>query len=377
MLVNRKSLKAALTAAKRTAPPYRYGAPVLQCVRLDAGAGSIRLEATDLEATYRATVPAEGSGSWAAIVPFKVLAEAVKSGPDMLEIHAAASLGGGFDHVKVGAGSIRVGAPVEDWPMIPDAHPHVATIPSAALADLVRIVGPAASDDGARPVLTGIYLEGSTAGSIGATATDSYRLHHHEAAGSLRDFKAIVPARVLRAVAAAIGRKGTGAVVIRLDEGRITFDLQDGTTIGSRVIEGEFPNYRQLVPSDAGDGRIENGPAFRAAVKAAGAYAVDTRPVTVSVDAAGVDVSASSPEAGDYSERLEASGSSIDVTAGFNAEYLGDALEAIGDGTLYLRSGLKPCMALPAGSHPYGTWATWALVMPVRLPAVEAAERAS
>ena len=177
---------------------------------------------------------------------------------------------------------------------------------------------------------------------------------------------AIVPARALAHISKILGRKPSGVVSIAGGDSEVRFVLPDGLEIRSRIIEGEFPNYRQLVP-ERGIGTVVRYELaeFAGALKSATPYCRDTTPVRLAVDEAGaVTLSASSPDLGSWAgtlERVTVHGPGVSVV--FNPAYLAGVLEAAGDGgALEIRDGLKPATAWAADGLTVG------LVMPVRQP---------
>jgi DNA polymerase-3 subunit beta len=364
MNVDRKALKAALAASKRVTSA-RPGIPALLGVKIEAGAHGLTLTTTDLEASWSAMIPGGTEYHWAALVPRAMLAEAVKNGPDRIIMRPD-------DHggIIIGSGTLR-GLPLADFPNLPEPGGVVAVVDAAELRNGLRIVTPAASGDAARPVLTGVFAE-ITPDTVTLTATDSYRLHHVEVTAEPVDYlnphgaAAIIPARVLVALERIIGAKGSGPVTITADDSHVGFILPDGTRIGSRIIEGTYPNYQQLIPDAdlAGTITATYGPDLSDVLERAGTFARDTTPVRFTFRAGiGIDVSASSPDLGSFAEPYPAPEVSEDVACAFNPFYLGQALAAFGAGTFAVRDGLKPGMVRPfAGSG-------FALVMPVRLPA--------
>jgi DNA polymerase-3 subunit beta len=363
LTANRKELGSALRALK-AAVPSRHGLPALEAVLIEtAGEGSATLTATDLELSVRAELEAAGEPA-RLLVPFKILAETVKAGAGE-DVRLEAAEGS----VRVDGASIRL-AEVDDFPTLTgDGPAFVGTIEAGSFVRGAAAAVASASKDEARPVLTGVLVElGVRAGDPTAArfaSTDSYRLHVAHVDGS-GDWAGIVPARAIKHVASMLGRKPAGVVSIAGGESEVRFVLPNGLEIRSRVIEGEFPNYRQLVP-ERGVGAVVRFELaeFLGALRSAAPYCRDTSPVRLEVDGTGVGMSASAPDLGAWSGRLErvtVHGPAVSVA--FNPMYLAGVLEAAGDGgALEIRDGLKPATAWAADGLTVG------LVMPVRLPA--------
>jgi DNA polymerase-3 subunit beta len=375
MRLDRKETLQAL-AAIRGVVSQRPGIPALTGVLVDDDAG-VTFTATDLEVSCHVKVAyAEGpAGGWhngPALIParmFEAACKASKAPAVDLEHDGKTATVDGVHNIRL--------LVAEDFPTLAPGAEVFDRFDAQAFAEIVRRVAPAASDDEARPVLTGVLLERPTTDDYPRpatmAATDSYRLHVGELAcanpGTAEGWKAIIPERALSAVAKVIGRKGTGSVAVGVLDGAVEFRF-GRIRWTSRIIEGEFPNYRQLIPDESAESTVirADTDALAAAVKSAGAYARDTTPVRLNVDERGLELSASSPDLGSFGPlRLEGSALSqgVPVVAAFNPGYLGECIAATANGglsRLELRDGLKPAVMRGAG--------VVALVMPVRLPAV-------
>ena len=374
MRVSTKDLRAALGAVG-SAVSSRPGIPALTGVRIVAGAGRLELTTTDLEASAVAEVGAEAEPAgetWSALAPFRMLKDAARSYKG--ETFSLRPDGAGSLTIN-GAGSLRL-LPLEDFPTWPTPAELVGSFDAGSFRRLVESVAPACSSDEARPVLTGALLE-LDAGDLKLTATDSYRLHHGELVGTNVDGKAIVPGRALRSVSKLIGAKGEGTVLVRgdLEQGSaLSFEVKlegrRSVVICSRVIEGEFPNYAQLMPDTGAPeyGRLRyDAGAMAELVGNVAPFCRDTTPARLAFNALGVSMSGSSPDLGEYRGELEADWSGEDVSVAFNPTYLGGALAALADAPapeLLIRDGLKPGVVRSDGD----TLRRSALIMPVRLP---------
>jgi DNA polymerase-3 subunit beta len=195
-------------------------------------------------------------------------------------------------------------------------------------------------------------------------ATDSYRLAVRDLVATADgEAKAIVPERALtEAGRAAADQKAD--VEASTNGSQIAFRV--GTlTLTSRLIEGEFPNYRQLLPETYESRLTISRQQFLEAVRRVGLLARDTTPVRIEFNALGVKLSSSSPDLGQAVETVEARYEGEDMTAAFNPQYLVDGLTAATGESVRIdvRDGLKPGVIRGDGDE-----LTY-LVMPVRLPA--------
>jgi DNA polymerase-3 subunit beta len=323
--------------------------------------GALTLTTTDLEVSARLAIDVQVTEAGAALVPARLLADPVKSLSDApVDFETDQSQA----RIRCAAyeGALRL-LPAEDFPTLqpPSGTRIVCEIP--LFAEAVGQVARAASRDEARPVLTGVLLEVSREG-VTLVATDSYRLAVRDLiATSAGEAKAIVPERALAEAGRAAQALEKGEIEILIDESQISFQV--GTlTLTSRLIEGEFPNYRQLLPERYDSRLTVSRQQLIDAVRRVGLLARDTSPVRLEFNALGVKLSSSSPDLGQAVETVEARYEGEAVTAAFNPAYLADGLAAAtGESVrVEVRDGLKP--GVVKGESDEFTY----LVMPVRLP---------
>ncbi len=181
-----------------------------------------------------------------ALVPARLLADTVKS---LSEAPVDFETDKSQAHIRCAAyeGALRL-LPADDFPGVQEPSGTAITAEPGAFAEAVAQVARAASRDEARPVLTGVLLEISREGVV-LVATDSYRLAVRDLVATADgEAKAIVPERALtEAGRAAVDQKAE--VEAFTNASQIAFRV-GSLTLTSRLIEGEFPNYRQLLPGD-------------------------------------------------------------------------------------------------------------------------------
>jgi DNA polymerase-3 subunit beta len=340
----------------------RPGIPALTGVLMSAEGDGLRLTTTDLEVTTEVKIPVDAQEEGTALVPARLIAEMVKAlPPDVVEFDAD----GAQARVSCRSfeGVLRCLA-AEDFPMLRAAEGVKVTVEGAAFAEGVAQVARAASRDEARPILTGVLIEGSREG-ITLAATDSYRLAFRELTATADgEAKALVPERAISEAARAAGSEEKGEVVLVLGSAQATFTV--GTLIlTSRLIEGEFPNYRQLVP-EPGDNRLAAPRQdLLEAIRRVGLLARENSPIRLELNALGARLTSSSPDLGGAVEAVEASYEGEELTVAFNPHYVADGLAGVVGEKVQVefRDGLKP--AVLRGDGDEFTY----LVMPVRLPA--------
>jgi len=358
---DRDDLSEALQTVQRGVSS-RPGIPALTGVLIEASAGgALTLTTTDLEVSARLSIDVQVSEPGISLVPARLLADTVKSLSDApVEFESDQSQA----RIRCAAyeGSLRL-LPAEDFPALqpPSGTRIVAETPR--FAEAVGQVARAASRDEARPVLTGILLEVSREG-VTMVATDSYRLAVRDlVATAAGEARAIVPERALSEAGRAAQAVDKGEVEVFVDESQVSFQVGP-LMLTSRLIEGEFPNYRQLLPEQYESRLTVSRQQLIDAVRRVGLLARDTSPVRLEFNALGVKLSSSSPDLGQAVEAVEARYEGEDITAAFNPNYLADGLAAASGESVRLevRDGLKP--GIVRGESDEFTY----LVMPVRLP---------
>src|SRR3989449_7530629 len=225
----------------------RASVQILSGVLLRAEAGRLHLAATDMELSLRSSLEAQIDGEGSVVVPGRLLVDLVRLLPDnevTIEYRADESV----VHVTSGpsTSTLHTYAP-GDFPRLPDLDAvGTFTVDRESLLDTVSRVARSASRDESRPVLTGILVR-FEAGKLVMAATDSYRLSVKETdlPGDVPELEAIIPARAL-AELARIAQSGE-RLELAVHQNQGIFGVE-GIWLTTRRIDGQFPNYRQLLP---------------------------------------------------------------------------------------------------------------------------------
>jgi DNA polymerase-3 subunit beta len=359
---DRDALSDALQTVQRGVSS-RPGIPALTGVLVEAAeGGELTLTTTDLEVSARLSIDVQVQVPGRVLVPARLLADTVKSLSDApVEIDATQ----GQAQIRCAAfeGTLRL-LPVEDFPNLQAPSGNRVRAQAGQFAEAVAQVSKAASRDEARPVLTGVLLEISREGFT-MVATDSYRLAVRDLVATAEgEAKAIVPERAVSEAGRAAANEDKGELELIVDDSQVSFRIGP-LVLTSRLIEGEFPNYRQLLPEGYDNRLTVSRQQLMDAVRRVGLLARDTSPVRLEFNALGVKLSSSSPDVGQAVEAVEARYEGEDLTVAFNPTYLADGLGvATGESVrLEVRDGLKP--GIVRGENDEFTY----LVMPVRLPA--------
>jgi DNA polymerase-3 subunit beta len=359
----------------------RSGLPMLSGVRLEASEGEASIEATDLELTARRIVRREVTvdGAGSVVVPAKALVKAIAAMGESEIVLESCGGRAGLD-VRAGRRTVTIqGWPTDDWPAVPRlaAINPIASIEASAVVDAFERVALCASSDEARPVLTCAALffrEDPPA--LEVVATDSYRLGVAqipvEAGFRVSEGPLLVPARAVRLLARQL-KGAEGAVQVRALEAsgvepsrasRVAFSLPDAEwTV--RTVEGEFPNWRQLVPNPEGGSfefdPQELGSALRAATSVSSTKGASVR---LTLDRK-CSLALKDPDLGEMREALTEARFSPNgagaMEVAFNPDYLADAIRFCGAerGRMWVRDGLKPALFEGPGRR--------YVLMPIRL----------
>jgi DNA polymerase III subunit beta len=340
----------------------RTSVQILSGILLEAAAGELRLAATDMELSLRATIGAQVEGDGAIVLPGKTLVDIARLLPgDEVAIEHKPSES--VVHVTSGSAAYTLHTyNPEDFPRLPDVA-SVQTFPvdRESLLETIQRVARAASRDESRPVLTGVLVQFG-GGRLTMAATDSYRLavKETEISGTTPDLEAIVPSRALQELA----RIASGDTVdVGVHENQVVFGTE-GTWLTTRRIDGQFPNYRQLLPEQFEHTLTLPRSELLEVVRRASVMIQRATPLQLRFADGEVTVIARTHEVGESKESMPAPFSGDTLEIGFNADFLRDGLESVdGDDIRFkLISPLRP--AVLQGENDEFTY----LVMPIRLP---------
>ena len=358
---DRDALSDALQTVQRGVSS-RPGILALTGVFMEASAdGTLTLTTTDLEVSARLLIEVQVSEPGVALVPARLVGDTVKSLSDA-PVELDSDQAQAWIRCAAYEGALRL-LPAEEFPALRPPSGTRVVVDAPTFAEAVSQATRAASRDEGRPVLTGVLLEISREG-LTLVSTDSYRLAVRElVATAAGEAKAIVPERAMSEAGRAAQAIEKGEIELFVDESQVTFQIGQ-LMLTSRLIEGEFPNYRQLLPETYESRLTVPRQLLLDAVKRVGLLARDTSPVRLEFNALGVKLSSSSPDLGQAVEAVEARYEGEELTAAFNPHYLADGLAAASGETVRLevRDGLKP--GVVKGESDEFTY----LVMPVRLP---------
>jgi DNA polymerase III subunit beta len=341
----------------------RASVQILSGVLLRAEAGRLHLAATDMELSLRSSLDAQVEGDGAVVVPGRLLVDLVRLLPES-EVTVEHRADESVVRVTSGASSSTLHTyAAEDFPRLPDLDTvGTFTVDRESLLDTVSRVSRSASRDESRPVLTGILVR-FEAGKIVMAATDSYRLSvkETELSGDVPELEAIIPARAL-AELARIAQSGD-TIELGVHENQVVFAADD-VWLTTRRIDGQFPNYKQLLPETFEHELTLPRNEVLDVVRRVGVMVQRTSPIQLRFAEGELTVFARTQDVGEAKESLPVQFSGEAMEIGFNAEFLREGIESISADDLRLKliSPLRP--AVIDGGEDDPTY----LIMPIRLP---------
>jgi DNA polymerase-3 subunit beta len=352
--------------------PQKAALPVLAGLRLEASAdGGLALAGFDYEVSAQAQLDVTVAEAGAALVPGRLLAEITRSLPGQ-----PIDLATDGSRLVLTCGSSRFQLPtlpLDEYPTLPEMPEVSGTVGSDAFAAAVSSVAIAAGKDDALPVLTGIRVEIDGA-KVTLAATDRYRLAVRTLRWSPTDpslqATALVPARTLADAARSLT---TGAeVTLALagaGSGEGMLGLAGGTRRATtRLLDGEFPKYRSLLPETSSSVASVDTAALTEAVRRVALVASRTSPIRLSFSADGLTLEAGGLDDAEAAESLPAGFDGEPLTIAFNATYLLDGLGSLDsdEAQLSFTAATKPAV-LTGKSGPDDESDHRYLLMPVRL----------
>jgi DNA polymerase III subunit beta len=254
----------------------------------------------------------------------------------------------------------------DDFPPFPEPDPDSAVeLPADAFVSTALKVAGSASRDETRPVLTGILVSASDR-ELRMVATDSYRLSVKETtleAPLTAGFEVNVPARALQELGRLVGHDQDEPLSVSVRQNQVLFTL-GRVVLSSRLIDGQFPNYRQLLPETFEHELRVAGPELTEVVRRISLLAQKNAPLRLAFAEGELTVSAQTPDVGEARESMPVAFTGEPLEIGFNPEFLRAGLEAIDEGDVLLKliSPLRPGL-IESGDESRFRY----LIMPIRL----------
>lgn len=341
----------------------RASLPILGNILLKADKSSLSLSTTNLEIALTVTIGCKAEQTGTVCVPAKLLLETLQSlqsekimlssDDSKLEIASAGA------EVQIQAMS------ADEFPAIPTiSSPQHLTLPRDIMVDALAEVVVAASLDESRPVLAGVFMQ-SKQDEIIFAATDSYRLAETRIpVGSKGDTAIIFPLRTVQEVLRLAGSSEASEVVLELGktEAKITINNVELVT---RLIEGSFPNYSQIIPSQATSTlRVLRSELVQAA-RLAGIFARESaHTITLKASGSTLQLHAEAAQVGQNTSEVSLKLDGAEAAISLNVRFLIDALSVISTDEVELRLNdkLDPCVVVPVDKKSHYIH----LIMPLR-----------
>ncbi|GAA3364377.1 MULTISPECIES: DNA polymerase III subunit beta [Saccharopolyspora] len=352
--------------------PSRPPVPVLGGVLLDASSGeALTISGFDYEVSAQVTTEASIDSTGKTLVSGRLLADITKSLPNRpVEITVDGS------RVTITCGSSRFSLPtmpVEDYPELPSMPERAGAVPGDLFSAAVAQVAVAAGRDDTLPMLTGVRME-INADRLTMVATDRFRLAMREFTWepdeSIADTAILVPAKTLAESAKTLGGSGT-KVEISLASGDGLLGLSGSTRRNTtRLLDAEFPKYRQLLPSETAATAIIDVAPLVEAIKRVSLVAERGTQVRLEFSDSGLRLTAGGDDEGSAEEELPVELTGEGLTIAFNPTYLLDGLGALKTdrAQMLFTTSNRPALLKPVGEDGEVVEGYLYLLMPVRLP---------
>jgi DNA polymerase-3 subunit beta len=363
--LERDALFAQLQTVSRVAST-RSAIQALSGVLLSATSSGCELRATDMDVGLRVPLEAEVAREGTVVLPARLILDVVRSLP---AAHISIELRSAEQDVEVVAGNATFHIRTlrgDDFPPFPEPDPDSSVeLPADAFVSTALKVAGSASRDETRPVLTGILVSASDR-ELRMVATDSYRLSVKETtldAPLTSGFEVNVPARALQELARLVSHDQNEPLSVSVRQNQVLFTV-GRVVLSSRLIDGQFPNYRQLLPETFEHELRLAGPELTEVVRRISLLAQKNAPLRLAFAEGELTVSAQTPDVGEARESMPVAFTGEPLEIGFNPEFLRAGLEAIEEGDVLLKliSPLRPGL-IESGDDSRFRY----LIMPIRL----------
>ncbi|MEI7819116.1 MAG: DNA polymerase III subunit beta [bacterium] len=341
----------------------RSSLPILGNILLKAEGSELTVSATNLEIALSVHVHCKIERPGSVSVPAKLLQEVISSvQSEKLQLTSDG------ESLEVSAAHVNAklqGMQADEFPATPEVQAdQVVNLPSQLMKDLLERVTRAASLDESRPVLAGVLIS-SQAGILTLAATDSYRLAEEKVSlKDLHDFSVIIPIRTIQEVIRLIDPAHNDSIDLTIGTNEMAIQIGDVQLV-SRLIDGSFPNYSQIIPSSSETSLTCRRDDLIGIVKLAGVFARENaHTIQLSVERDGIKIHAEAAQVGQNTSELPADVKGKTAQISLNARFLVDALTAFSEPEVELKFNdkLDPCVIIPVNKQAQSLH----LIMPLR-----------
>ncbi|NLI92873.1 MAG: DNA polymerase III subunit beta [Peptococcaceae bacterium] len=362
ILCKKEDLLAGVNTVQRAVSP-KNTLPILQGIRLRTEGESLWFEATDLEIGIRCKVPVNIQEEGQVVLPARLFSEITRKLPDS-DIQIESS-----DHninlYYENSNFAINGYDPEEFPEISEiSSTDIIEIPSVIFKNMIRQTIFACAVEETRPVFTGILLHIERE-NIYLVSTDTHRLAYSKAviSGNDQDFKGIIPSKTMQEIYRLLDDEET--LTIKYNNSKVIFNF--GTVqILTRLIEGQFPSYKQVIPQTCNTKLFIQTKKFMDTVERASLLSKDnylkTNTVRFQIENSSIHINQYS-EMGKISEQIEIEQDGEDVSISFNAKYIIDILKVVDTEHIIMETSgsFSPCIFRPENDQNY-----LCLVLPLR-----------
>jgi len=303
--------------------------PILSNILMDTKKSTLRLNATDLDIGISCEIPVETLEEGAITIPAKRFSDIIKEMPSG-DILICAKKNNQVDIEGEGCRFKLHGLPKEEFPKFPEfKDKEEICIEQNLLKNMLELTAFAVSHEESRYVLNGILMEIS-GDMIRMVATDGRRLAKIEkkiSASIKKEVKVIIPIKAVQEISRNLKEEGEVSVIVGINQ--VLFNI-DGTLIATRIIEGEFPNYNQVIPKPTKNRITMNTQDFLASIRRANLLSTpDFQAVKFEVFPDKMVVSKTTPDVGESREEVSAEYNGQEMIVGFNPHFLIDFLKNV------------------------------------------------
>lgn len=314
----------------QTAINTKSSLPILSNILIDTVNDSIILTTTDLDIGINITIPVKPSTPGAITIPAKKFFDIIKELPDKEEITITVKKNN-LVHIECAKNTFKImGLPKEEFPQLPVfKDKDFITLEQKKLKKMLATTSFAISHDETRYVLNGILLVVEP-DYIRLVATDGRRLAMVEDKMQLPktlERKIIIPNKAVNELMKIL--QDEGEVKVFFGDNQIFFDMGQVKLI-SRLIEGDFPNYEQVIPKEVKDKITVSREKFLSAVRRVALFTnADSMAIKIDMGKDRMIFSKNSPYLGEARVELDADYKGKDLSVGFNPDYLADVLKSV------------------------------------------------
>ncbi|MDO8886379.1 DNA polymerase III subunit beta [Candidatus Oleimmundimicrobium sp.] len=339
--------------------------PILSGILFQARKKELILSGTNLELSIKCSIPAEIKEEGSIVIPARLIGDIIKNLPEAtIELFLDSS----SNQIKLSCQESKFNIKTllpEDFPKFPELKiEQSCVISSSELIKIIKQITKAASIDETRPILTGVLLN-INKNRFKMVATDSYRLAIKEVElkeGIEDKIQAIIPSRTLNELIKIISGEEHD-IILGFTGNQLIFK-EGNTVLITRLIEGQYPNYQQLLPEKYEFKVSINKEALLGAVRRVLLFTQNNSPVKIKIQDKMMELNAATADVGEAIERINTEGDGRDINIAFNPQYFLDGLMSVNEEKVVFEGidATKPALIKPEGKENF-----LYLIMPMRV----------